>query len=191
MQISDVHKLTDMRHLNLFSVYYQDKTGKDKIWTYASRSRLDNPRDKTDRLPDAVVVVPFHTAEKKLVIIKEFKVVLGGYQYGFPAGLLDPGEDAQQAGKRELFEETGLDLIRVVDQSPAVYSSPGMTDESVSMLYAQCEGSPTSAHTGDSEDIQVKMLSRDEAGVLLSEPDALFDVKTWIVLHTFASHGVF
>jgi ADP-ribose pyrophosphatase len=191
MQISDIHKLTDLRHLNLFSVHYRDKKGKDKIWTYASRSRLDNPRDKTDSLPDAVVVVPFHITEKKLVIIKEFKVVLGAYQYGFPAGLLDPGEDVQQAGKRELFEETGLNLIKVVDRSPAAYSSSGMTDESVSMLYARCDGSPTSAHTEDSEDIQVKMVTREEAGLLLSEPHALFDVKTWIVLHTFASHGVF
>jgi ADP-ribose diphosphatase len=27
------------------------------------------------------------------VVIKEFRVPVGGYMYGFPAGLLDPGED--------------------------------------------------------------------------------------------------
>ncbi|MCF8113777.1 MAG: NUDIX hydrolase [Desulfotignum sp.] len=191
MQILDVQKLTDMRHLNLFSVQYQDKKGKHKIWTYASRSGLDNPGNITDAVPDAVVVVPFHTTEKKLVIIKEFRVVLGGYQYGFPAGLLDPGEGTEQAGKRELFEETGLRLTRVVQKSPAVYSSSGMTDESVTLLYAECDGTPSVAHTEDSEDIQVKMVSRNAAGQLLSQPHAMFDVKTWIVLQTFASHGVF
>ena len=191
MLISGVQKLTDMHHLNLFSVAYQDKKGKDKTWTYASRSNHDNPAGRTETVPDAVVVVPFHTTEKKLVIIREFRVVLGGYQYGFPAGLLDPEEKTEQAGKRELFEETGLHLTRVVQKSPAVYSSSGMTDESVSLLYAECDGTPSSAHTEDSEDIQVKLLSRKAAGQVLAEPCAMFDVKTWIVLQTFASHGVF
>ena len=191
MQISGVHKLTDMRYLNLFSVDYQDKKGKYKTWTYASRSGPGNPARRTDAVPDAVVVVPFHTTQKKLVIIKEFRVVLGGYQYGFPAGLLDPEEKTEQAGRRELFEETGLQLTRVIQMSPAIYSSSGMTDESVSLLYAECDGTPSSAHTEDSEDIQVKLLSRDGAGQLLLQPHAMFDVKTWIVLQTFASHGVF
>lgn len=191
MEIKDVQKITDIRHLNLFSVHYQDKTGRDKTWTFSSRSHLENPLEKPDVRPDAVVVVPFHTTEKKLVIIKEFRVVLGGYQYGFPAGLLDPQENVVQAGRRELFEETGLDLTKVLGQSPAIFSSSGMTDESVSLLYAECEGTPSCDHTEDSEDIQVKLVSPDGAGRLLAASDNRFDVKTWIVLKLFASHGVF
>jgi ADP-ribose pyrophosphatase len=191
MQIHHIRQLTDRRHLNLFSVQYQDKVGRDKVWTYASRSGSTDSGGTRPDLPDAVVVVPYHVTERKLVIIREFRVVLGGYQYGFPAGLLDPGERVVQAGKRELFEETGLRLIRVLTQSPAVYSSSGMTDESVSLLFAECDGKPSAAHTEDSEDIQVIMLSRGEAGRLLETPDIRYDVKTWIVLRQFADHGVF
>jgi ADP-ribose pyrophosphatase len=191
MQIHDIRQLTDMRHLNLFTIQYQDKTGTDKTWTYASRSGPADVRETVPDRPDAVVVVPYHVKARKLVIIREFRVVLGGYQYGFPAGLLDPGETVIQAGKRELFEETGLGLTRVVTQSPAVYSSSGMTDESVSLVYAECEGTPSSAHTEDSEDIQTLLVSRREAGRLLQSPDIRFDVKTWIVLRQFADHGMF
>ncbi len=191
MQIHDIRKLTDMRHLNLFTIQYQDKTGTDKTWTYASRSGPADVRETVPDRPDAVVVVPYHVKARKLVIIREFRVILGGYQYGFPAGLLDPGETVVQAGKRELFEETGLGLTRVVTQSPAVYSSSGMTDESVSLVYAECEGTPSSAHTEDSEDIQTLLVSRREAGRLLESPDIRFDVKTWIVLRQFADHGMF
>jgi ADP-ribose pyrophosphatase len=190
MQIKEIQKITDLRHLNLFSVRYQDKVGRDKTWTFASRTALDDPRKKIDLQPDAVVVVPFHTSENKLVIIKEFRVVLGGYQYGFPAGLLDPGESVIQAGTRELFEETGLRLTKVFRQSPAIYSSSGMTDESVSLLYAACDGSPSSEYTEDSEDIQVRLVSQKGAERLLASPDVRFDVKTWIVLNTFAAHGI-
>ncbi|MEX1299284.1 MAG: NUDIX hydrolase [Desulfotignum sp.] len=191
MQILDIRKLTDMRHLNLVTVHYQDKTGREKTWTYASRSGPADFRDTRPDRPDAVVVVPYHVKARKLVIIREFRVVLGGYQYGFPAGLLDPGEGVVQAGKRELFEETGLELTRVVARSPAVYSSSGMTDESVSLVYAECEGVPSSVHTEDSEDIQTLLVSRREAGRLLETPDIRFDVKTWIVLKQFADHGMF
>jgi ADP-ribose pyrophosphatase len=190
MQIKDIEKITNLSHLNLFSVHYKDKAGRNKTWTFASRTCLDNPREKTDGRPDAVVVVPFHTSENKLVIIRELRVVLGGYQYGFPAGLLDPGESVVQAGTRELFEETGLRLTKVFRQSPAIFSSSGMTDESVSLLYAACDGSPSSEHTEDSEDIQVKLVSQQEAQKLLASPDTRFDVKTWIVLNTFAAHGI-
>ncbi|MDT8378953.1 MAG: NUDIX hydrolase [Desulfotignum sp.] len=191
MQIHQVCKLTDRHHLNLFSIQYQDKVGRDKVWTYASRSGPDDSGYTRPNQPDAVVVVPYHVTERKLVIIKEFRVVLGGWQYGFPAGLLDPGEGVVQAGKRELFEETGLRLTRVVTQSPAVYSSSGLTDESVSLVYAECQGVPSSIHTEDSEDIHVMMLSRQDAGRLLETPDILFDVKTWIVLRQFSDRGVF
>jgi len=191
MQIHDTRKLTDMRHLNLFTVQYQDKTGRHKTWTYASRSGAGGSVDTIPDRPDAVVVVPYHVGERKLVIIKEFRVVLGGYQYGFPAGLLDPGENVIQAGKRELFEETGLRLTRVLAQSPAVYSSSGMTDESVSLVYAECEGATSTAHTEDSEDIEVIMVSRREATRLLKTSNIRFDVKTWIVLSQFSAQGVF
>ncbi len=191
MQPHDIRKLTDLRHLNLYTVQYRDRTGRHKTWTYASRSGPGNSGDTGPSRPDAVVVVPFHVLERKLVIIKEFRVVLGGYQYGFPAGLLDPGEGVVQAGKRELFEETGLRLTRVLAQSPAVYSSSGMTDESVSLLYVECEGTASTAHTEDSEDIEVIMVSRREAARLLETPDIRFDVKTWIVLNQFSAHGEF
>ncbi len=191
MQIHHIRQLTDLCHLNLFSVGYQDKVGREKVWVYASRLGPGDAGETRSNRPDAAVVVPYHVTERKLVIIREFRVVLGGYQYGFPAGLLDPGESVVQAGKRELFEETGLQLTRVLAQSPAVYSSSGMTDESVSLLFAECDGKPSSVHTEDSEDIQVILLSREEAARLLEKPEIRFDVKTWIVLKQFADHGVF
>lgn len=190
MKIEDVRKVTDRDYLNLFSIQYRDTGNKQKQWVFASRSDLENPLEKEGDIPDAVVVVPFHTGDNKLVIIREFRVVLGGYQYGFPAGLVDPGETIQEAGRRELLEETGLTLNRVLRQSPAVYSSSGMTDERVSLLFGECSGTPSTDNTEASEDIQVIQLSRAAAQNLLADDQARFDVKTWIVLQTFAAHGI-
>ncbi|MBU1344227.1 MAG: NUDIX hydrolase [Proteobacteria bacterium] len=189
MKITSVKKITDCKFLNLFSIQYEDQINCEKQWIFASRSTQLNPLEKKHKRPDAVVIVAFHIQEKKLVVIKEFRVALGGYQYGFPAGLVDKGESVEQAGKRELFEETGLKVTRVLKQSPAIFSSSGMTDESISLLYVECEGHPTNRFNEDSEDIHVMMLSRQEASDVVCDNQIKFDVKSWIILNTFAVQG--
>ncbi|MCP3944898.1 MAG: NUDIX hydrolase [Desulfobacteraceae bacterium] len=190
MEICRIKKISDCKHLNLFSIQYKDRGDNIKNWVFASRSSLSNPLNQEPGISDAVVVVPFHRQEKKLVIIREFRVVLGGYQYGFPAGLVDTGENIVQAGTRELFEETGLVVTRVLKSSPPIYSSSGMTDENISLLFVECDGKPSNEFNEMSEEIKVIMLSRKAAGKLILKPDLKFDVKLWMVLNMFADHGI-
>jgi ADP-ribose pyrophosphatase len=190
MEICRVEKITDRNHLNLFSIRYRDRGENIKNWIFASRSSLANPLDQESCVPDAVVVVPFHVQENKIVVIREFRVALGGYLYGFPAGLVDPGEEVVTAGKREFFEETGLKVTRVLKQSPAIYSSSGLTDENISLLFVECDGKPSDEFNKMSEEIEVLMLSREAAGQLISKPDLKFDVKSWMVLSMFADYGI-
>jgi len=182
-------KETRFNHLNLFSMRYMDRKGREKSWIFASR--LDEPSALNGRaaVPDAVVVVPFHREKNKLVLIREFRVVLGDYQYGFPAGLVDRGEDIICAATRELKEETGLTLVKTFKNSPPVYSSSGMTDESVSMVYVECQGEPSTTGNEDSEEIEVLMVSQKEARDLIEDPGLKFDVKAWVVLSIFAELG--
>nr|NJM01264.1 NUDIX hydrolase [Desulfobacula sp.] len=190
MKINGVKKITNHAHLNLFMVQYKDRADKDKEWIFASRSNPANSPDQGERSVDAVVIVPYHKNEEKLVLIKEFRVVLGDYQYGFPAGLVDKGESVEAAGKRELFEETGLTMTRIIRQSPAVFSSSGMTDESLCLMFAECEGTPSNEYNEASEDIEIIMVSRAMASEIIRDERIKFDVKTWIILNSFAAGGI-
>ena len=189
MKIQNVEKITNCRHLNLYKISYINQNGIEKLWHIASRS--DKPKCLTGKfdMPDAVVIVPFHNENDKLVIIKEFRVPLGGYQYGFPAGLVDDGETIQQTCIRELKEETGLNVTRIKKISPPVYSSSGMTDESVSMVYVECDGTPSNKGNEDSEDISTIFISPPEASELCKDSKIKLDVKTWLVLFSFAETG--
>lgn len=189
MKIKNIRKVTNYRHLNIFEVDYVDRFQKNKQWQIASRQA--EPRCVTGSFADAdaVVIVPYHVAADRLVIIEEFRVPLGGYQFGFPAGLVDEGESVEQAVKRELREETGLVMTSLLTASPPLYSSSGMSDESIVMVYVKCDGKPSNLENEGSEEIKTLLVTREEAGSICTRPDIKIDVKTWLVLKTFSETG--
>ena len=190
MKILDSKVLTRLKFMGLFTVSYLDRKGQEKTWQLVSRNR--QPRCISGDLsrPDATIIVPYHRKEDKLVIIREFRVPIGTYQYGFPAGLLDPGEDLSISAKRELFEETGLNLVKVYRHSPAIFSSAGITDESIAMMYVEVEGVPDTAHLQDSEDIEIFLLNREEVAALLRRDDIAFGARAWLVMDAYVHAGV-
>ncbi|MFO8112146.1 MAG: NUDIX hydrolase [Desulfosalsimonadaceae bacterium] len=189
IEILTVGRMTNEKFVNLYEMRYRDKIGREKTWSYASRS--DPPKAETGRFdaPDAVVIVAFHETSGRLVIIKEFRIPLAGWLYGFPAGLVDEGESLEGCAERELFEETGLVLTRVHRVSPPIYSSSGLTDESVAMVYADCVGTPSDHAAGSAEDIEAVFVSAADARELCARRDIAFDVKTWLVLEAFGVSG--
>jgi ADP-ribose pyrophosphatase len=186
LKIRGLKKMTTGRWLNLFDVNYSAKTGEEKSWQIVTRQKEPKCVSGDYRQPDAVVIVPFHAVENKLVILREYRVPLNDYEYGFPAGLVDQGESVEQATRRELMEETGLTVRRFINISPPIYSSAGMTDESVSMVYVDCEGTPSTRENKASELIEILLVSPPEAQELLKDITLKFDAKAWLVISQFA-----
>jgi len=189
VEIKHAHKLTDEKWLNLFKIAYRDKNGRTKSWQVATRASRPKCISGRFKAPDAVMMVPFHTSENKIVITREYRVPLADYEYGFPAGLIDKEESVEQAVERELKEETGLDLTRVIGASPPVYPSAGMTDESVAMVYIECNGRPSTAGNTASESIEVDFVSPTQAARLCENPNLKFDAKAWLVLYSYSITG--
>ena len=189
MKIIAFQKLTNLRWLNLFDVSYADKKGCRRNWQVSSRQNIPKCATGLFSKPDAVVIVPYHRTEKKMVVTREFRVPLADYEYGFPAGLVDEGETVEQAARRELEEETGLDVTRIIKIGPPIYSSAGMTDESVSMVNVECDGVVSTDKTEGSEDIEVLLLSPGDCFRLCADPFLKFDAKAWIVLSQYAKNG--
>lgn len=189
MKIRNAAKLTDSKWLNLFEIAYVDAAGRTRTWQTVSRA--GKPKCITGKYdpPDAVVIVAFHTAAARLVVTREFRVPLADFEYGFPAGLVDNGETIVQAARRELMEETGLNLTRCIRISPPLYSSAGITDESVSMVYVECDGTPSTEGNTGSELIEVQLISPLQAAQLCSSAYLKFDVKAWLVINEFAEKG--
>jgi ADP-ribose diphosphatase len=189
MKIIDSTIVTKLKFVTLFAVSYLDQKGNKKGWHMVSRGEQPKCITGENRSVDATIIVPYHRQEQKLVVIKEFRVPVGGYMYGFPAGLLDPGEDISVTAGRELHEETGLDLTKVYRHSPALFSSAGITDETIAMVFAEVEGMPSIRHNEDSEDIEVYLMDREEVRDLLHRNDIVFGARAWMAMDAYVRIG--
>jgi len=61
------------------------------------------------------------TPDRRIPIVRQYRPALESFTWELPAGLVDPGEDAATACRRELLEETGL-VARTV--TPLGVASP-------------------------------------------------------------------
>jgi len=189
MKIIDSTIITKVKFVALFAVKYLDRKGNLKHWHMVSRGDQPKCITKDNQRPDAAIIVPYHAREDKLAVIREYRVPVGGYMYGFPAGLLDPGEDLAVTARRELHEETGLDIVTVYRHSPAIYSSAGITDEAITMVFAEVTGTPSIRHTQDSEDIEVFLMDRQQVRQLLQCSDIAFGARAWMAMDAYARMG--
>ncbi len=189
-RVKKIKVLSQNKFLSLYSADYINKKGNLKNWTIASRKDLETIENKffknqEDKI-DAVVIVANHVEENKLVVIRQFRVPINGYVIELPAGLVDGNESFEEAVKRELKEETGLDLIDIDKEGTKekVYVSAGMTDESIALVKCTCSGIISKEDLEEDEDIEVIMLNKEEAKKLINSNESI-DVKALLAIQNF------
>ena len=183
-----LRKLTDCDWANLFEVRLKRKGQPERSWVMCSRK--DKPIEDAAKADAVVIVATMDTDEgKRLVVTKEFRVPIWDYEYGFPAGLIDDGEDLQQTVARELKEETGLELVRIKHVSMPVFSSAGLTDESCNMILVEATGEISDKWLDHTEDIEVLLLDIEGIRDLLAS-DKKIAAKAWGLLYYYARTGL-
>ena len=170
-KINGATKLTNSRFLNLYELDVQHRNGAASKYHVASRAKsTDNLVSISGKTKSGAVAI-LSVLDNKLVLIKQYRYPVGDHIYELPAGLIDEGEDAITAAKREMFEETGLEFVPSESQllNRALFSSPGMTDETCAVIVGRCYGVPTNQNQEESEDIQVVLVDREEAIRIINE----------------------
>lgn len=193
-KVQNLETLAETKFLSMYNANYINKGGNKKTWTIATRKTKEELEEqffngKEDKV-DAVVILAYHKDEKKLVAIRQFRIPLNNYVYELPAGLIDNNDDIISTVKRELKEETGLDLEEVFEDKigQKLYLSPGMTDESVSLVYCTCSGEVSNENLEEDEDIETVLLSREDAQKILNSNERC-DIKFFMALQAFITLG--
>ncbi|RNL48910.1 NUDIX hydrolase [Paraeggerthella hongkongensis] len=140
--------------------------------------------------PDAVSIAP-QTPDGKLLLIREFRYPLNSWCIAFPAGLMEPGESLAECVDRELREETGYALrtnlgAQAIDPLPqAGFSSTGLTDETVHVVFAQVEKA-ADAQPEPTELIEPFLLDIADVPRFLAENTTPLGTRVQLVLEAFA-----
>ena len=136
---------------------------------------------------DAICVVA-HTTDDALLMIREFRYPLNSWCIAFPAGLLEVGEDFVECANRELQEETGYSIVpgsKVTILPQAGYSSTGLTDETVQIIFVEAEKTGD-AHTEKNELIEVFELPVAQIRAFLDENTLPIGIRAQLVLEMVA-----
>lgn len=168
-RIRRIDKMTDNRFLNLYDLTAERRDGETFHYYVASRRSMKELQCVTQKnTPDGVMIYAVCREEpEKVVLIRQYRYPLGDYVYEMPAGLVEAGEDVGRAAVREFWEETGMELTLTDEGDAALrrpfYTTVGLTDESVSIVYGYASGKPDARHREATEDMEVLFVDRQEA----------------------------
>lgn len=165
-------------YLQINRTTFLDNNNQEKKWDWVERT--GNKK--------AVMIVPcIHGFCDRLILIKEKRIPLNDFEYGFPAGLIDDNETTLSAIERELKEETGYSVKYLREVSPFVYNSAGLTNESISIAFVTVEERYDNQELESTEEIEVLELNKNQILNLLKDSNNKFGAKAWLILNSFVN----
>ena len=174
-QIKEIIRQTQNKFLNMFEFKGLNKVGHPFRYFVASRAATEQDLKAVsgENHPDGVIMYALYGEKRdRVVLIRQYRIPLGGYIYEFPAGLVEKGEDYREAAVREMHEETGLQMTPI-DADPMFeaprFTTAGLTDESCCMVYGYAEGEPSRKYLEEGEEIQIILADRTEIRRILRE----------------------
>ncbi len=168
-----IEKITDNPFLNLYHIDALGCNGTPFHYYFASRNDENNIKHRTHSMrPEGMAVYAVTEDGEKLVLERQYRYPVNDYLYELPAGLIEPGETAEEAACREMSEETGWKFTVYEGGEPAFrrgfFLAQGLTDESGSMIFGTVT-EQVGQQLENTEDIQVVLADRQEALRILRE----------------------
>ena len=180
MKLIKMEKVKDGKYLKNYELTYRNKAGKEKTYKIVSRKELSGIEDIGHRVSGLSIAA---VNGDKLLLLREFRMGVNKIVYNLCAGMIEEGESLEQCIRRELYEETGLQVKRIIDILPASYAAVAISDTKTSIVFVEAEGE-FEDHTSDNEWIEAGFYTKEEVRELLK--NAEFSSRAQIIAYFFA-----
>jgi len=139
---------------------------------------------------DSVAVIMFNLTTNKIILISQFRYPSYKNGHGWLietiAGMVDPGETPEKTARREVQEETGLN-ISTLEHISTFYPSPGGSSERIHLYYSEVSGENakykgTGGLISQGEDIRAEEFSLEEVLSKIRSGE-IIDAKTIIGIY--------
>lgn len=162
MKYQGIRKIHEGKFITRYDVDYLTDEGHPKTYEIISRNKnIQTLEQLQNKKPDSVVMILTDESGERILVTREYRLAMAQWIYNFPAGLIDPGETPQESAKRELWEETGLNLIRIDEVLDNCYSAIGFSNERNVCLFGAAAGEFRKS-TSDAEEIIPGWYTKEE-----------------------------
>lgn len=185
MVLKELKKIHQGKFLSYYVATYINKDNKEKDYEFISRDPHLTKVTFGKNKAAGVGMVCYNLDKSKVLLQKEYRLATHKEVYNFPAGLIDEGEEVKETAKRELKEETGLDLVEIEAILPPSYASPGTSDELMQLVICKVKGEIKESCYAD-EEIKAKWFSKDDVRKLIAD-SAPMSVRTQMFLYQWVN----
>lgn len=164
MKLLSLEKVRDAKYLKNYELTYENKNKKIKKYEIVSRREIATKDDLGTKSSGISIIA---TKGDQLLLLNEFRMGVNRSIYNLCAGMLEKDESIEDCVKRELYEETGLELVEIKDILPASFAAVAISDVMTNIVFAEVKGELSFNHTSENEQIHARFYTVDELKKLL------------------------
>lgn len=179
MKLMDLYEVGDGKYLHRYELTYENKAGKEKRYEMVSHRHLKDASE-LGQYVSGVSIAAF--CDGKMLLLKEFRLAVNRDVYNLCAGMVDDGETIENCVRRELYEETNLSLVELIDSLPPAFAAVSMSDIKNQIVFVKVAGT-IADHTSDNEQIEAKLYSKEEVQALIETEE--FSNRAQIIAYMF------
>lgn len=123
------------------------------------------------------------------VLVRQFRKPVERILLEAVAGGLEPGEDPETGARREVREETGYEVRRIIPLG-LIFMSPGYCDEVLHLFYAETANTPAETDLDEDERVEVVLLTAADMAAAVAPGGAIEDSKTLALWSRYRASGL-
>ena len=186
MKFLKLEKVKDGKYLKNYELTYLNKAGREKKYEIVSRKELTTVED-IGKQPSGVSIIAYK--DGRMLLLHEFRMGVNKKIYNLCAGMIEKNETIEECIHRELYEETGLKIKKILNILPPSYSAVAISDTKTYIAFIEAQSfeeviSDTEDHSSENEDIEANFYTKEEVKELLRTQE--FSSRAQLAAYFFA-----